>query len=234
MDPRILTEVVANIPEDIRSKFRTHAIDLTGIFSELDKLLDSLVKSKASHVEFCDRALEALETLEKATIPYPKHSASFVVSSLVSSQLSHKINEYLDARSQESYGKPFTTKSLTLITKSLSRLEEAHMQDLLTLVASTGKIYFADHFSLQNAMSVVMPDGAVIHTTKETCHLLCGVKIQEFVRKHFKTLRKEEWEWIFPVHDTKDIRVQLANGKIILASKACYKIFNITSLTLSP
>ena len=237
MDTKILGEVVENMPVGIRSKFRIHSMDLTGIFTRLDVSLDKLIKDGVSHKIFCDRASEALDTIEKSPLPYPDHSASFVVSSLVSSQLSHKLNEYLDFRSREAYGEGFMRFSDTEMLKfadSLSKFEESHMRDLVSLVSPRGKIYFADHFSFENAEAIVAPGNRVLKITRETQNLYSGVKVQEFAKAHFRTLSEKKWDWTHPILASKNIMVRLADGRVSEACKETFTIFNITSLTLSP
>ena len=237
MDTKILREVVGSLPVDIRPKFRIHSMDLIGIFSKLDQQIDELVKSGVSHAEFCDKVSEALQTLDKSPLPYIQHSASFVVSSLVSSQLSHKLNEYLDFRSRESYEEPFMRRSNTemlTFAHSLSRFEEAHMKDLVNLVAPKGKIYFADHFSLQNIESIILQNNRVVKITKKTVGLYSGVKVQELIKKHFKTLHQERWDWTHPFYERERVMIRFPDGEYRQGGNFHHKVFNITSLTLSP
>jgi hypothetical protein len=128
----------------------------------------------------------------------------------------------------------FSDAEMLQFANSLSRFEESHMRDLLSLVTPRGKIYFADHFSVENAEAIVAAGNRVLKMTRETQYLYSGVKVQEFAKAHFRTLSEKKWDWTHPVLSRKDIIIQFADGRSTKGSMDKFKIFNITSLTLSP
>jgi len=237
IDTSLTEAVVARLPKDIRDKFRIHAIDLTGIISRLDRVLDVVVASGSPHKEFCDRAVEALQRIRKDPLPLTEHSASFVVSSLLSSQLSHKIHEYLDKRSQDSYGNGFMRSSndeMVQFADTFAAIEESHMQDLHNLVAREGRVYFADHFSMQDLKFLHCEGKPRMTFAGEDVDFYSVIKLQVFAQKYFNRLRVEKWDWTFRPYKSEQHIVQIESSTPQIGIMETCKNFHITALTLAP
>lgn len=236
IDTTLIDSEVAKLPEDIRHKFHIHAIDLTGILTRLDTVLDVVVASGSPHKEFCDRAVEALQRIRKAPLPLPEHSASFVVSSLLSSQLSHQLNEYLNKRSQDAYGESFIRDPIEMLqlADTFAAIEESHMEDLLNLVTREGRVYFSDNFSFQNVQTLHCEDKSPKIFHGEDTPLYCGVRVQEFAQKHFNILGQQQWDWALAPHKREEFTVKTEFKSSAKVYRYTHINYHITALTLSP
>jgi|GEM_PF-4631289 len=237
IDLTMADTVIAKLPMDIKHKFRTHAIDLTGIIRRLDEILDVVIESKAPHEEFCDRAIETLQRLRKAELPLKDHSASFVVSSLVCSQISYKLYEYLELRSQTAYGKGLFHSSddkKAELFSAIGSMEKSHIQDLHRLVEAEGRVYFSDHFSYQDVESFVCNSEIIFLKDKTKTMITNSLETQKFSDKYFKTVTEEKWDWMLPMYKKQECLIPLENKRFLRGFTATHKKFNVTALTLAP
>ena len=240
IDTSLVDEALLAVPEALRGKFQIHKADLTGIWDEFVQKMDALDQTLAPE-DFLTKVKALFAGFTRKEFPYSKYKASFVVSSLVSSQLSHHLMQYLDQRCKELYGKTtlelLDNATVELMNTCVVPVEEAHMKDLSSWVAPEGRVYFADNFIVEDITTVTAPVfGEIVRTVNNTMALLAGFKIKPLAQRLFTPKRVEEWSWNASYsRANRELEIRVPRGIYWTTGvQSSYKVFTITSWILSP
>lgn len=191
--------------ENLRAKFELEEADLTGIFPELCTEAEKLAAKDLTYNEFINRILDLLPNLKPAAFPYKQTESAFVCSSLVSTQLVGTLIGYLNALTQKTYGKNFDPpKNRSAIFDSfLTGVIESHLNELSTLANPSGRIYYADHFTVKGVVHIHHPENSefedVVQVLGEQGFSFTK-NLEEVVQKVFNVVSKHKWGWALPVN----------------------------------
>lgn len=192
--------------EDLSTKFELEEADLTGIFPELCIEAEKLAaQENLTYHEFVGKILDLLPTLKPAAFPYKQTQSSFVCSSLVSTQLVGTITGYLEALTQRTYSKSFDPPEdrRNEFDSFLTGIIEAHLHELSTLVSPSGRIYYADHFTVKGVIQISHPKDLGIEDFAEELgeqDFAFTKNLAETVQKIFTIVSEQKWGWALPVN----------------------------------
>lgn len=210
------------VPKDLRDKFEIEQADLTGIFPNFCETVEKLAgQDDLTYDAFVEQILDLLPTLQKTTFPYEKIKATFVCSSLVSTQLAGTLIGYLNKVTKEKYNKNFIppeSRSEEFDSFFASIIED-HLHKLSTLVSPSGKIYYADHFTTKTAFEVTHPNNPeiedVLFKTKKE-YLPFTKTLKEVIQKIFTIVSEKNWDWGLPISTyASSASVTDSNGTVI-------------------
>lgn len=226
-----MKEAVSLLPEHLQYKFNVLQADLTGIWQEFQRIVEEKVGSCDEEV-FAHEILKLFLNLKRQAFDYPKQSASFVVSSLVSSQLTASVHQYLDEKSEKAYGHPFKITDLK-IANFFREIECKHIKDLASCLNPSGTLYFADHFSITRIRKVYIDNELVKTQNPGPSFSYSTTKVQECVAELFSTLNKQNWDWILQ-NETQQNALLSVKGTIIRVKirDLNESHYHITALTL--
>lgn len=205
--------------EDLRAKFELEEADLTGIFPELSIEAEKLAaQENMTYDEFVNKILDLLPTLKPAAFPYKQTEFSFVCSSLVGTQLVGTLIGYLNALTQKTYGKTFDSPHSRMdeFDNFLTSIIEAHLHELSVLVSSSGRIYYADHFTAKTVIHINHLENPEI---EDFVHVLgendfsFTKTLTEVVQKIFTVISQQKWGWALPINSSmKSAKMTNADG----------------------
>lgn len=199
IDLRHTKKAVDQLPEELRAKFELEEADLSGIMAELSEKAEAVGAKNYKYAEFVGKILDLLPLLKRQRYAYQKEEYSFVCSALVGSQVGCNVLSYLDALSMRIYGIPFRAGGRSdELDRFIAKLLFSHVEELSRLASKEGRIYFADHFSVQR---LVLPEPDDNKSAQVICKVvLPGAKrTQNLVKRLFHQIEKQEWDWGLPI-----------------------------------
>ena len=159
IDREPVDSVVRTLAPALCAKFTIIQADASGFLAELSTKVERIINAQPfpDFIDFQQKVLKLLPTLTRQPLQmqlnYPLHTFSFVCSSLIASQLSNGIQEYLANISYQhyfqhfAYDGPFTHDPEFDVT-TLAEVE--HIRDISSLVQPKGGVvYFADNLSIE-------------------------------------------------------------------------------------
>lgn len=229
MDVRHTRKAVESLPQELQGKFMIEQGDLTGLFEEFAAGADKIANAGQSFDQFGSKIMDMLLSLKKRGFPYQNIKASFVCSSLVSSQLSDSIDGYLDELCQSIYGRTFEMPDSRKAEYYdwLTQVQLDHIDELHRLLEPDGRLYYADNFSVRTVSHV--------KSGTEEWDIILGEekfswvrKVQAHVEKLFSTIAENKWAWGLPFPQENDADVK----EVFIESSV--REYQISSLVLSP
>lgn len=140
-NPSVLDKFLKRIPPEYHAKFHFQLADLTGYLAEASYLAEQLVKITPKE-EFV-KEFKARIPKQRRPFDFPQHSASLVVSSIVSNQLVH-IYEQLFISLFKKHYTTIDIPNIDLLLQSIMDFEKHHALDLKNYVHPRGAVYYSN------------------------------------------------------------------------------------------
>lgn len=203
MDLSAMQKAIGKLPPALQNKIRPIKQDLTGLISYISKRLAAF-DFNLPEVQCLDYASQILaDSIKHAgPIPLPK-KYNFVVSSMLTSQLSANIQGYVLEVLEKKYPKIQEKMDLCpsfhdSTIKIMNFTCQQHMHHLAKWTLPQGRVYYADTAQLEyvELKRVSTPGGPIINTESKTFDVLPNEdiqqKIQELFNQHGLTAT---WKW---------------------------------------
>lgn len=216
IDLRYTRKAVEQLPEELREKFELEEADLSGIMAELSREAEKIAALNPKYDVFVKKILDLLPTLKRQRYAYQKQEYSFVCSALVGSQVGCNLISYLDALSSRIYGIPFRAGDrIEELNDFVAKLLLTHVEELNQLASKEGRIYFADHFSVER---LFLNDTDEKGAPEVVCKIILpgAHRTKRLVKRLFSLIKKEEWEWGLPIpsKSARDLRLYRISSHI--------------------
>lgn len=237
IDARYTRQATEKLPTDLRERVEIIQADLTGYFEELKERVEAIKNKNPSFAIFRSEVVKMLPSLTKKESPCKGLKASFVCSSLVSSQLTGGLSTYIQSVSQGGYNQDFipNKKQISSYENWLVQCQLDHLRELSSLVEPEGRVYFADHFSVKQVVQVTSKIGTDEIDLEKSSPILGAEKIQKYLSELFSKESEETWTWSLPLQIVPaQATVTHDDGTVeqIPATATHLRQYEITSLSL--
>lgn len=218
----------AKVPRELYHKIRLVSADLSGSFGSIARRVEELAR-RVTRDKFWEEAHKLLLAGEERLIwRDEKGPASFVVSSMLSSQLSNGAREIMEAVFQKVYKeRPKSVYFTDYFHAYAAAVEASHAEDLYAFVAPEGKVYFSDNFTTPGEHIKEFLGGRLCGEADiPGIPLTGGRSTQEALRRLFTVKDGSKWVWKLPLYRrleggfTMEVAPSLAVSTFVLSRKA--------------
>jgi hypothetical protein len=223
------------LPEELRQKCELKEADLSGYFSEMGIEIENIAKENPPYEDFTSKIVNKLGQLSRKEPKYFEGKASFVCSSMVSSQLPGGVIDVLNLVTQELYKKSFKPSSDDLKDFEFwcNNLEIAHLKEMKNFIAPGGRFYYADHFSVEEVIVFSSElEQKMVSADEENFDKL-GL-VEKCISENFSVINEVSWNWwILMKISVEHAELVEENGekKVVPIESAEYRKYPVTSFT---